>query len=215
MMAGAVLPNPTSDREQRMLRDLVDKARRQAKEQGSNPDEVEEVTRRHWAETGQQIGKIMLFPHGLIAAFGGGGVHGGILFVFGASFFIGLGFGVSGSAVSLFYIVPLLLALADTATLYAGHALVRRAESGRRKARAVALVLPVGLLGMLCKAVLLVAAFAALDRVGGLEIPWRLYADAAIADPFGPGLTVSALFLAGLAWPVLLFVGPVNREFAH
>lgn len=215
LMAAAVLPNPTSDREQRILRDLVEKARRQAEEHSINPDEAEEVTRRHWAESGQQIGKVMQFLHGLIAAFGGGGVHGGLLFVIGASFFIGLGFGVSGSAVSLFYIVPLFVALADTATLYIGHALIPHAESGQRRTWAAALALPIGLLGMVCKALLLIVALAALHQLGGPEIPWRLYADAAIADPFAHGLAVSVLFLAGLAWPVLLFVGPVHREFAH
>ena len=215
-MAAAVNPNPTSDSEQRILRDGVEKARRHASEAGLDPDEAEEVVRREWLKSGRQVGKIMGFLHGLIAAFGGGGVHGGILFVFGASFFIGLGFGVSGSAVSLFYIVPLLVALADTITLYAGHANITRRESDRRKAWSLAmLVLPIGLLGMLCKAVLLVAVFAALHRVGGPEISWRLYADAAMVDPLGKGLTVTALFLAGFAWPVLLFVGPVHREFAH
>ena len=214
-MAAAVLPNSKSDREQRGLQRLVVKARREAKKRGLDPDEAEEITRRGWAETGLQIGKIMTFLHDLIAAFGGGGLHGGMLFILGASFFIGLGFGVSGSAVSLFYIIPILVALADTTALYAGNALIQRANNERRKARAMALSLPIGLLGMLCKAVLIVAASAALHQVGGPKIPWYLYVNATIADPFGQGLTTSVLFLAGLAWPVLLFVGPVHREFTQ
>jgi len=214
-MDAAILPNPNSGHEQRMLEETVESARGRAIEQGHDPDEAEKVARHYWAKTGQQIGQAMQFLHGLIAALGGGGVHGGILFVFGASFFIGLGLGVSGSAVSLFYFVPLLVALADTATIYAGNASIRRVGNRKRKSWAAALALPIGVIGMLSKAGMLVGGAVILRHVGGPDIPWRLYWEAALAEPFGQGLTVTAILLVGFAWPILLFVGPAHREFSH
>jgi len=213
IMSAAVRPNLHSKREKKSLAEQQERVRKRAVELGVDADEAAAKTEEIWNETGKGIGANMEKAHGFVSAIAGGGAHGGLLFIFGASFFIGLGFGVSGPTVSVLYLVPLLLGLADAATLLTFHALLRRVDESRQLAWAAAVSIPVGVVGMAFKAILIVMGAAGLGYAGGPEIPWAVYVDAARAAPFGSGLTVTIVVLVTLAWPLLLLAGPAGREF--
>lgn len=213
VMSAAVQPNPHSVREKRMLSKQQDIARERAVELGIDPDEAAAETERIWNETGAGIGQIMEKAHGFVAAIAGSGAHGGLLFIFGASFFIGLGFGVSGPTLSLLYFIPVLLGLADAASLLTFHALLRRVNESKRLAWAAALSLPVAFFNIFYKAILVVLGAAVLSYAGGPEISWKVYVEATRAAPFGSGLAVTVILLASVAWPLLLLLGHTDRQF--
>ncbi len=215
LMSAAVKPNPHSERDKRILAKQQEIARKRAVELGVDPDEAAAETEKIWNETGKGIGRIMEKALGFVAAISGSGAHGGLLFVFGASFFIGLGFGVSGPTVSVLYFIPLLLGLADAATLLTFHALLRRVGESKQLAWAAGVSLPIAMVGMVYKAILIVTGAAALGYAGGPEIFWTVYVEATQAAPFGSGLTVTVILLARVAWPLLLLAGPAGREFSQ
>lgn len=216
LLAATVRPNPHSALEQRMQQQQETRARQEAERLGIDPEEAAEATRHFWHQSGHLIGMFMEKLHGFVIAVTGGGIHGAALFVIGASFFVGLGFGVSGAAVCLFYVVPLLFALADTVTLYAGNALLRRAGPDWVRYFTVPVFYPlIFALGLVCKGVTIGAGAFALQSLGGPRIPLNLYTQAFTSAPFGYGLTTTILFALILVWPLLRYIKPIRRELAR
>ncbi len=199
VMAAATDPN--SPRALRQEQQQVDAARQNAISNGLDPDEAEQFTREVWQATGRPIQTLMNGLFGFTVAFAGGGFHNAALFVVGASYLVGLGFGVNSATMLLLYVLPVAAGLADAVVLHAFTRLGRATPDGYWAFTFIAVgTISIGGFGLALKAACTAVAVWIVSLLGGPYADLSPWLETMLADPAGKGLAGSFVIGSTITW---------------